>query len=159
MAQQRVVSLIASATEIVCALDCAEMLVGRSHECDFPASVQKLPRCTAPKFNTDGTSREIDEHVRKTLSDSPVDALSVYHVFTNKLKELQPDLILTQSQCDVCAVSLSDVERALCDWMSSAPSRPCRSTFTMPERSFTIRLPEWVSARGQPQISCLPRSI
>ena len=56
MAAERVVSLIASATEIVCALDCGERLVGRSHECDFPDFVRDLPVCTEPKFDTDNRS-------------------------------------------------------------------------------------------------------
>jgi iron complex transport system substrate-binding protein len=115
---QRVVSLIASSTEIVCALGCEEWLVGRSHECDFPPSVKKLPICTEPKFNIVGSSREIDERVKTVLRQ---DALSVYRVHTDRLKELQPDVIITQSQCEVCAVSLRDVEAAVCEWLDSRP--------------------------------------
>src|SRR6516164_1903104 len=59
----RIVSLIASSTEIICALGFEEHLVGRSHECDFPAGVKRLPVCTEPKFPTDGTSYEIDQRV------------------------------------------------------------------------------------------------
>src|SRR5271166_6771208 len=62
-AMPRIVSLIASATEIVCALGFEEQLVGRSHECDYPEGVRRLPVCTAPKFDIDGGSRAIDDRV------------------------------------------------------------------------------------------------
>ncbi len=114
----RVVSLIASATEIVCALGCEGMLVGRSHECDFPPSVRRLPACTAPKFNIEGSSREIDRDVKALLRD----ALSVYRVEADRLAELEPDVIVTQAQCEVCAVSLRDVERAVCSWLRACPT-------------------------------------
>ncbi|HYT91397.1 MAG TPA: cobalamin-binding protein [Gemmataceae bacterium] len=113
----RIVSLIASATEIVCALGFEEQLVGRSHECDFPESIKRLPVCTAPKFAVEGSSREIDERVKATLQE----ATSVYEVDAQLLKELRPDVIVTQAQCEVCAVSLKDVERAVCGWLGSRP--------------------------------------
>jgi iron complex transport system substrate-binding protein len=115
---QRVVSLIASSTEIVCALGCEERLVGRSHECDYPPSVKQLPVCTEPKFGVEGSSREIDERVKAVVLQ---DALSVYRAHAGGLKELQPDVIITQSQCEVCAVSLRDVEQAVCEWLDSRP--------------------------------------
>lgn len=113
----RVVSLIASATEIVCALGCEDWLVGRSHECDFPPSVQRLPVCTKPKFDIEGSSCQIDERVKALLRES----LSVYHVDADRLAELEPDVIVTQAQCEVCAVSLRDVERAVCSWLRACP--------------------------------------
>ncbi|HKV40684.1 MAG TPA: cobalamin-binding protein [Blastocatellia bacterium] len=113
----RIVSLIASATEIVCALGYGENLVGRSHECDFPASVAELPVCTSPKFDVHGSSREIDERVKSIVQD----ALSVYRVDANLLDELKPTHIITQSQCEVCAVSLRDVEEAVCLTTGSKP--------------------------------------
>lgn len=113
----RIVSLIASTTEIVCALGCEDQLVGRSHECDYPPSVKELPVCTAPKFDTKGTSLEIDQRVKAIVEKS----LSVYHVDAERLRELRPDVILTQSQCEVCAVSQKDVEQAVCDWVDSRP--------------------------------------
>jgi len=111
----RIVSLIASATEIVCALGFENSLVGRSHECDYPPDVQQLPACSEPKFNIHGTSREIDERVKTIVRES----LSVYRVDTEKLKALKPDVIITQDHCEVCAVSLKDVQEAVCDWVGN----------------------------------------
>src|SRR5688572_14754757 len=113
----RIVSLIASSTEIVCALGFEEALVGRSHECDFPPTVKQLPVLTAPRFPTDGTSYEIDQRVKAILSE----ALSVYRVDAEALQRLAPDLIVTQTQCEVCAVSARDVEAALCAYVGSRP--------------------------------------
>ncbi|HKY05965.1 MAG TPA: cobalamin-binding protein [Blastocatellia bacterium] len=113
----RIVSLIASSTEIVCALGFEESLVGRSHECDYPPSVKRLPVCTGPKFNVEGTSYEIDQRVKAIVQE----ALSVYRVDSALLEELQPTHIITQSQCEVCAVSLRDVEEAVCRMTSSNP--------------------------------------
>lgn len=109
----RVVPLIASATEIVAALGFADALVGRSHECDWPPRVGRLPAVTEPAFATDGTSYEIDQRVKAIVSE----ALSVYRVDAEALRALEPDLIVTQTQCEVCAVSLSDVETALAEWI------------------------------------------
>jgi iron complex transport system substrate-binding protein len=113
----RVVSLIASATEIVCALGFEGQLVGRSHECDFPESVKRLPVCTEPKFNVEGSSYEIDQRVKGVLQEG----LSVYRVHADVLRRLRPDVIVTQSHCEVCAVSQRDVEQAVCDWLGTRP--------------------------------------
>lgn len=115
---QRIVSLIASATEIVCALGFGGRLVGRSHECDHPGWVRELPVCTEPRFDPQGTSAEVDARVKEALRD----ALSVYRVHEEKLRALAPDVIVTQSQCEVCAVSLKDVEQAVRQW-TGAPTR------------------------------------
>lgn len=117
MTGPRIVSLIASSTEIVCALGCESQLVGRSHECDTPASVRRLPGCTEPKFDIRLASFEIDQRVRGLVQE----ALSVYRVDAEKLRELRPDLVITQTQCEVCAVSQRDVECALADWIESRP--------------------------------------
>jgi iron complex transport system substrate-binding protein len=108
----RIVSLIASATEIVCALGLRERLVARSHECDFPADVLALPALTEAKFKVEGSSAEIDARVRAIVRDG----LSVYRVDGEALKSLAPDVIVTQDHCEVCAVSLADVEAATCTW-------------------------------------------
>ena len=107
--KQRVLSLLSSTTEIIYALGCGDRLVGRSHECDYPEEVSDLPICTIPKFNVDGTSREVDDEVKSLVQS----ALSIYCINEKLLKELKPDIIFTQSQCEVCAVSVSDVENAL----------------------------------------------
>lgn len=113
----RIVSLIASATEIVCVLGLQDQLVGRSHECDYPPSVKRLPVCTQPKFSTAGTSHEIDQRVKTILQE----ALSVYRVDAGLLQRLRPSHIVTQTQCAVCAVSLKDVEQAVAELTESAP--------------------------------------
>jgi len=109
----RVVSLIASATEIVHALGAGASQVARSHECDWPASVLDLPALTRPKFKVEGSSGEIDKAVRALVEQG----LAVYEVDAEALKALAPDVIVTQDQCEVCAVSLADVERAVCTWV------------------------------------------
>jgi iron complex transport system substrate-binding protein len=114
----RVVSLIASATEIVCALGHQGSLVGRSHECDFPPEIASLPMVTRPKFNVHASSLEIDRSVKGLVRDG----LSVYDIDEEALEALQPDVIVTQSQCEVCAVSLRDVERAVCTWLQRCPA-------------------------------------
>lgn len=106
------VSLIASATEIVCALGARNLLVGRSHECDFPPGVACLPSLTEPKFPVNGTSYDIDARVKAILQEG----LSVYRVDAEKLEALKPDIIVTQNHCEVCAVSLKDIEAAVCTW-------------------------------------------
>jgi len=123
MNRPRIISLIASATEIVCALGMRDFLVGRSHECDFPPSVHTLPVCTSPKFDVNGTSLEIDQRVKAVLQAGleAYQALSVYSVNSELLERLQPTHLITQAQCEVCAVSLKDVERAVCEFTSSRP--------------------------------------
>jgi iron complex transport system substrate-binding protein len=114
---RRVVTLIASATEIVSALGCGARLIGRSHECDYPPEVVKLPALTAPKLKAGGTSGEIDREIRELVERG----LSVYQVDADLLRALAPDLIITQDHCEVCAVSLSDVEAATCAWIGVRP--------------------------------------
>jgi iron complex transport system substrate-binding protein len=113
----RIVSLMASASEIVASLGLSRYQVGRSHECDFPPEILTLPICTTPAFPTDGTSAEIDQRVKQRVAD----ALSVYEVSRDVLDALQPTHVITQTQCRVCAVSLEDVERALTGWVTSRP--------------------------------------
>lgn len=115
--QLKIVSLIPSATEIVAVLGLTNALVGRSHECDYPAEVKDLPVCTQPKFNPDGSSGEIHDRVTELLQS----ALSVYRVETETLEKLQPTHIITQAQCDVCAVSLAEVEAAVASLTKSDP--------------------------------------
>lgn len=103
-APRRIVSMLASGTELVCALGLGERLVGRSHECDFPAWVRMLPEVSRPTFEIGGSSREIDENVRRKLrANEPL-----YWVDEARLLELAPDLLITQTHCEVCAVSPAD---------------------------------------------------
>lgn len=111
----RIVSLLPSSTEIVCKLGFEDELVGRSHECDYPPSVKHLPPLTAPKFNPDGRSYEIDQRVKAILQE----AVSVYQMDAERLRELSPDIIVTQTQCEVCAVSFDEVERVACEWLET----------------------------------------
>jgi len=105
----RIVSLLPSATEIVCALGAAEHLVGISHECDFPEQIRSLPVITRPRIDVGGSSRAIDAAVREVIRD----ALSIYAVDDHRLAALSPDVIVTQDLCEVCAVSLDDVRAAV----------------------------------------------
>ena len=114
---ERVASLLPSATEIVCGLGLEQALVGRSHECDFPSWVARLPVLTAPKLDAERPSREIDDRVRELVREG----LSVYCVDEVCLREIEPTLILTQDQCEVCAASLRDVEEALEQWIGTRP--------------------------------------
>src|SRR5215213_3936258 len=115
MPAERIVSQITSATEIVCALGFEDRLVGRSHACDYPPSVKSLPALTEPTFNVSGNSVEINDRVISLLQKS----LSLYRVNTDLLQQLSPDVMITQTQCDVCAVSLDDVQRITCDWLDA----------------------------------------
>jgi iron complex transport system substrate-binding protein len=111
----QIVSLLPSTTEIVCALGLKKNLVGRSHECDFPKGIDQLPVCTAAKIDSSRSSLEIDQQVKRILEQG----VSIYQVHAELLKKLQPDIILTQAQCEVCAVSLKEVEEAVCGWLES----------------------------------------
>tara|TARA_Y100000590_G_scaffold420875_1_gene524027 strand:+ start:116 stop:1042 length:927 start_codon:yes stop_codon:yes gene_type:complete len=102
----KIVTLIPSATEIVSFLGQKKYIIGKSHECDFPRDLSKITKLTEPKINVEGTSGEIHKQIEVILEKS----LSVYKVHVDKLKKLNPDFIVTQSHCEVCAVSFSEVE-------------------------------------------------
>jgi iron complex transport system substrate-binding protein len=104
----RVVSLLASGTEIVCALGAGDMLVGRSHECDNPSWVRRLPPCSEPAFDVSGSSLEIDREVKRRFHAGE----PMYVIHTDLIRELQPDIIIAQEHCQVCAVTPGDVERS-----------------------------------------------
>jgi iron complex transport system substrate-binding protein len=104
-APERIVSLLASGTELVCALGLGDRLVGRSHECDFPEWVARLPVVSRPLFDVTGSSREIDERVRSRLRDN----LPLYQVDEQLLLALSPEVLITQTHCEVCAVGPADV--------------------------------------------------
>jgi len=114
---QRIVSLLPSLTEIACALGFEASLVGRSHECDHPPGVARLPALTEPKLDVQAPSRDIDDRVKQRVQEG----LSVYRVDAERLRALAPTTILTQDHCEVCAASLADVETALADWLGERP--------------------------------------
>jgi iron complex transport system substrate-binding protein len=105
---RRIVSLLPSSTEIVYALGLGERLVGVTHECDFPPAALGLPRLTASALPHASSSAEIDRHVRKSLHAGS----SLYALDSELLEKLEPDLIITQELCEVCAVSYDIVARA-----------------------------------------------
>jgi iron complex transport system substrate-binding protein len=111
MPEQRIISLLPSATETVCALGLQDRLVGRSHECDYPPVLDSLPVCSRPRYMSDGPSPEIDREVKSILRS----ALSIYNVDVGMITRLQPTHIITQSQCAVCAVSTEELRDALCE--------------------------------------------
>ena len=106
----RIVSLLASGTEIVCGLGVGDWLVGRSHECDNPPWVTKLPVCTRPAFDISMSSGQIDAEVRRRLKA----AEPLYYVDTDLINSLKPDLLITQEHCAVCAITRDDIERSGC---------------------------------------------
>lgn len=111
--KKRIISLLPSGTEIVCALGLTERLVGRSHECDYPLEVQHLPICSSPKYRSEGTSAEINKEVKNVLRE----ALAIYHVDIERIRSLKPTHIVTQSQCEVCAVSTDALQEAFNEYM------------------------------------------
>lgn len=106
----RVVSLLASGTEIVCALGAGDFLVGRSHECDNPEWVRRLPACSSPAFDVNVSSGEIDAEVRRRIRTGE----PLYHIDKDMIRSLNPGLLITQAHCEVCAVTPGDVQRADC---------------------------------------------
>lgn len=113
----RIVSLLPSATEIIACLGLTNALVGRSHECDYPPEIQSLPVCTQARINAEKTSAAIHQDVTQLIQS----ALSIYEIKLDVLEELKPTHILTQDQCDVCAVSVADVETAVAKLTNSHP--------------------------------------
>jgi iron complex transport system substrate-binding protein len=113
----RIVSLLPSATEIVAALGLTDAIVGRSHECDYPPEIQDRPICTEARLNSKQPSAQIDADVLALAKQ----ALSIYTIKTDVIEQLQPTHIVTQDQCDVCAVSFADVEKAVAQLTSSQP--------------------------------------
>ncbi len=112
----RIVSLLPSATEIICSLGLRENLVGVTHECDFPLGVESLPKVTQTLIPHDATSAEIDSLVRERLKTEK----ALYSLDIETLQQLQPELIVTQALCDVCAVAEREVSEAAC----SLPGSP-----------------------------------
>ena len=117
-AAPRIITLIPSATEIVAALGLARHIVGRSHECDFPAEVVALPPLTRPRFSTDQSSAKIHESVSALLDQ----ALGIYALDIETFARLAPTHIVTQTRCEVCSVSLAQVEEAAASLLGTRPT-------------------------------------
>lgn len=113
----RIVSLIPGGTEILAVLGLVNAIVGRSHECDYPPEILNRPICTQARLDSNASSSQINDEVNNLLQS----ALSIYEIKTDVLEQLQPTHILTQDQCDVCAVSLHDVEKAVAALINSKP--------------------------------------
>ncbi|KAA8482070.1 iron complex transport system substrate-binding protein [Arcticibacter tournemirensis] len=111
MSAKKIISLLPSATEIVCALGLEDQLAGRSHECDYPEFVKQLPVCSYPRFDTDLSSTDID----RTVKELTMSAISLYRIDEEQIRNIQPDVIITQDQCKVCAVNIDDVQQVLKD--------------------------------------------
>ncbi len=112
----RIVSLIPSATEVACALGLGDHLVGVTHECDYPESVRALPKLTRSMLPEGLTSAEIDVAVAASLTDEH----TVYELDVELLAKLEPDVVLTQSLCEVCAVPRALVDEAVCSMPQAA---------------------------------------
>ena len=114
MTTSKIITLIPSATEIISFLGLDSQLVGVSHECDFPEKVKSLKKLTKTDIKTNVSSYNIHLQIEKILENS----LSVYKVDENSLKYLNPDVIITQDQCNVCAVDLSQVKKVTSSYLN-----------------------------------------
>jgi iron complex transport system substrate-binding protein len=109
----RIVSLLPAATEIAWALGLGERLVGRSHECDWPVEAARLPALTKPRVDPAASSREIHEAVGRAVTAEPGTSTAIFALDIDALAALKPDVILTQTTCDVCAIAGDDVAEAV----------------------------------------------
>ena len=114
----KIVSLVPSASEILCDLGLERYLVGISHECNFPSSLQNIQTVTSSNIDSSETQIEIDTQVRKKINDSK----PLYEINSDILNELTPDVIITQGVCDVCAISNDQVEVLLKGQLCTLPS-------------------------------------
>ena len=114
----KIVSLVPSASEILCDLGLERYLVGISHECNFPSSLQNIQTVTSSNIDSSETQIEIDTQVRKKINDSK----PLYEINSDILNELTPDVIITQGVCDVCAISNDQVEVILKGQLCTLPS-------------------------------------
>ena len=114
----KIVSLVPSASEILCDLGLERYLVGISHECNFPSSLQNIQTVTSSNINSSETQIEIDTQVRKKVNDNK----PLYEINSDILNELTPDVIITQGVCDVCAISNNQVEVLLKGQLCTLPS-------------------------------------
>ena len=102
----KIVSLVPSASEIICDLGLEQYLVGVSHECNYPISLRNIDSVTLSNIDSSKAQIEIDNAVRKKVEEN----LPLYEVKIDKINQLEPDVIITQGVCDVCAISSNQVE-------------------------------------------------
>jgi iron complex transport system substrate-binding protein len=117
MSDKRIVSLLPGATEMVCALGASAQLVGRSHECDYPPEVWRLPVCTSARINSTLPGSEIERQTKSLVTAKE----PLYRLDAVEIQRLKPDIIITQAQCEVCAVSLAEVEAMVARWPGNRP--------------------------------------
>lgn len=115
MKEARIISLLPSATEIVYALGLGDQMVGRSHACDYPEPAKELPACTEAGLKTTGSSKAIDRDVKRLLEQ----ATSVFKINAEKIKSLKPTHIITQSQCELCAITTNELQQRLRDYIEA----------------------------------------
>lgn len=114
----KIVSLVPSASEILCDLGLERYLVGISHECNFPSSLQNIQTITSSNIDSSEAQIEIDTQVRKRVTENK----PLYEINSDILNELTPDVIITQGVCDVCAISNDQVEVLLKGQLCTLPS-------------------------------------
>ena len=114
----KIVSLVPSASEILCDLGLRQYLVGVSHECNFPSVLQNIQTVTSSNIDSSEAQIEIDTQVRKRVTENK----PLYEINSEKLNELSPDVIITQGVCDVCAISNNQVEVLLKGQLCTLPS-------------------------------------
>jgi len=146
MRKKRVVSLLPAATEMVCALGATSQLAGRSHECDYPPEIIALAACTSAKLDSTAGSAAIESQVKTFQREGS----SLYELNAVRLQELRPDVILTQGQCEVCAISLAEVESAVKPW----PGHPPQIVSLSPNRLADI----WTDIRAVAEALALDES-
>lgn len=154
----RIVSLLPAATEVVCALGMGDHLVGRSHECDHPPGVEALPIVSRPRAPMTGDSATIDRDVRALVRDGG----GVFEIDPEVLADLAPDVVITQSACEVCAVDASVVHAALLDTAGADTTvvdlQPTRLTDVLDDhRRIAVAL--GVEAVGEDLLASLERRL
>jgi iron complex transport system substrate-binding protein len=156
LASLRLVSLLPSATEIIDCLGLTDRLVGISHECDYPPEVKNRAICTSAKLSIHQSSGEIHQEVDKLLAA----AASIYEINLDALTQLQPTHIITQDQCDVCAVSFSEVEKAVAKLTNSHPQIISLQPDTIADVWADIqRVGEILNVDWQPIVSALQTRV
>lgn len=153
----KIVSLLPAATEIVCALGLRESLVGRSHECDFPADVTRLPALTKARFDTAMPSDVVDAEVHKILGAG----LPIYELDDAQLSALAPDVVVTQEACEVCAISYEQVVASTARTAPKARVVSLRPTYLSDifEDIRTVAAACGVGPRGETLVSALRERV